>query len=624
MRDRRAAAGRRLRVVGWLSLLCLVVLLAGAGSAGAQEAGTANETDNATLANDTTAPEWVTARKAWPTEIRLRFTDANDISRDDITPSDFALSRGTVTNVSVESANGRNDSDVTVTLLLEARLDVDNITVSIAPDGAIADAAGNELTSGTRRVTGMDTLVPEFERFELTRVNESTVEVRLAANEPLTDVELAVTGPVEDRLNMTDFTAVDGTNTTFSTRYRVPEHGAYSFVWERAVDRHGNFRTMSRMRQFRYTDPAPDVVLDGPTETTVGTEVAFNASGTADEDGIDSYRWRIDGGTVLSGPAIRVAFATAGSHDITLAVTDDRGNTAVETRRLTVDRHVGRPGAVGLARANATHTTATVNGTGLVQQVRPANGSLVASDNVSLDRFDAAFPTNRTVSLNLRASDSPPPAFERPGFGLLDIAHDGPADRVRIRFGVDRASLNRSGVTPEAVVLYRDADGWTPLPTSVVTRSESRVVYEASSPGLSRFAVGAGGDRLVATGTPDSPEGGPATDAESGTVAMSQSNEQTPAADGEPAPTEDGPATAAEPTASGTAQPADSVSASTATNQSAGGSVLPGPVAGLVAVLPNPLALWPSGLVGTILGAVVGLVVVVYGVLKALAIYLGY
>ncbi|MFC6755653.1 hypothetical protein ACFQER_01720 [Halomicroarcula sp. GCM10025894] len=55
-----------------------------------------------------------------------------------------------------------------------------------------------------------------------------------------------------------------------------------------------------------------------------------------------------------------------------------------------------------------------------------------------------------------------------------------------------------------------------------------------------------------------------------------------------------------------------------------GGSLLPASVAGLLSGLPNPLALWPGGIVGTVLGALVGLVVVVYSVLKALAIYLGY
>lgn len=40
--------------------------------------------------------------------------------------------------------------------------------------------------------------------------------------------------------------------------------------------------------------------------------------------------------------------------------------------------------------------------------------------------------------------------------------------------------------------------------------------------------------------------------------------------------------------------------------------------------LPNPLSFWPDGLVGTVLAGLLGLVAVVFGVLKALAIYLGY
>jgi hypothetical protein len=40
--------------------------------------------------------------------------------------------------------------------------------------------------------------------------------------------------------------------------------------------------------------------------------------------------------------------------------------------------------------------------------------------------------------------------------------------------------------------------------------------------------------------------------------------------------------------------------------------------------VPNPLSLWPDGIVGTVLGGLLGVAVGLYGVLKALAIYLGY
>ena len=40
--------------------------------------------------------------------------------------------------------------------------------------------------------------------------------------------------------------------------------------------------------------------------------------------------------------------------------------------------------------------------------------------------------------------------------------------------------------------------------------------------------------------------------------------------------------------------------------------------------IPNPLSLWPDGIVGTVLGGLLGVAIGLYSVLKALAIYLGY
>jgi len=662
--DDSAASTRRLRPGGWhlIPLLFLAVSLAFAGSvtaAGAQELGT----------NDTDPPEWENATKAGPTEIELTFTDNSTVDRSSIAADDFTVSAVNVSNVSVEPADG----GVSVVLLLEDRLDVNTITVGFADSGSIADTEGNELATGTKTVTGMDTLVPKFERFELTRVNASTVEVRVASNEPLTALTIGVTGPANDRLTMANVTAVDGSNTTFRTRYTVPDYGAYSFVWERAVDRYGNSRVMSRMRQFRYDDSAPEVVFDGPETTTVDTAVSFSAAESTDEDGIERYRWRIDGGTVLSGPSIQVAFAAAGRHDITLEVTDSGGHTAVEAREIQVRKTADS--SVTVTPVNATHANALVRGTGLVQQVRAENGDLVGTNTVALERLSAAFPVNTSVSLWLRAADSRPETFEGQSFGLFVVDHATPANRVSVRFSVDRATLNRSGVAPGDVWLHRYADGWTPLTTSVVSQTDDRVSYQATAPGLSQFVVGTGASE-PATGDGNTAVTAVESDATAESVA-----DDSPPTDSEPAPRPDIAVTNVTVDATAPSVGETVVLNVTATNRgnadgsypfsvrlndssvatreisvpagatrtrsyeqnlsaagelsvagtpvanvsaSSGGSLLPASVGGLLSGLPNPLALWPGGIVGTILGAVVGLVVLVYGVLKGLAIYLGY
>lgn len=644
-----AAPPRRVRAAGWLlsSLCVLAVLLAVTGSVTA--AGT-----QALGENDTDPPAWENATKAGPDEIALTFTDNSSIDPGMVSADDFTLTAGNVSNVSVELT----DEGATVELLLEDRLDVNNVTVGFADSGGIADVEGNELTTGTKTVTGMDTSVPDFERFELTRVNASTAELRVESNEPLTALTVAVTGPTADELTRANFTAVDAANTTFVTRYTVPEYGAYSFVWERARDRYGNRRIMSRMRQFRYEDSAPDIVFDGPETTTVGTTVTFSAAETADEDGIEGYRWRVDGATVLSGPSIQVAFATAGRHDLALEVTDTEGHTAVETRSIRVRETADSP--VTVTPHNRTYANATVRGTGLIQQVRAENGTLVETDSVTLDRLSAAFPANTSVSLRFRASDSTPASFDGRALGLFDIDHGGPANRVLLRFSVARTSLNQSGVAPGDVALYRNADGWTALPTSVVSRADDWVVYQATAPGLSQFAVSTNTEAPA----PAAPSGddGPAADTERAprsdiTVTNVTVNETAPTVGDtvriDVTATNRGDANGTYPFSvrlndssvatheisvpAGTTRTGSyeqnltttgelSVAGTPVTNvsEASGGSLLPASVTGPLSGLPNPLALWPGGIVGTVLGAFVGLVVVVYTVLKALAIYLGY
>ncbi|WP_324661938.1 PKD domain-containing protein [Haloarcula sediminis] len=649
-----AASPRRVRAAGWLlsSLCVLAVLLAVTGpvmAAGTQQSGE----------NDTAPPTWENATKAGPEEIELAFTDNSTIERGTVSADDFTLSAGNVSNVSVESTG----EGATVALLLEDRLDVNNVTVGFGDGGGIADTEGNELTTGTKSVTGMDTVVPDFERFDLTRVNASAVELRVESNEPLTELTVAVTGPATDELTRANFTAVDAANTTFVTRYTVPEYGAYSFVWERAVDRYDNQRIMSRMRQFRYEDSAPEIVFDGPETTTVDTTVNFSAAETVDEDGIEGYRWRIDGGTVLSGASVQVAFATAGRHDITLEVTDSEGHTAVESRAIRVRKTADSP--VTVAPRNQTHANATVRGTGLVQQVRAENGSLAGTDSVTLDRLSAAFPANTSVSLRFRATDGTPASFDGRSLGLFKIGHDGPANRVSLRFGVDRATLNNSGLSPGDVALHRNADGWTALPTSVVSRSDDRVVYQATAPGLSQFAVGSdaasngGADTDASATDAQSGDDGPATGTERSDITVTNVtvNETAPTVGDtvriEVTATNRGGANGTYPFSvrlndssvatheisvpAGTTRTGSyeqnlstagelSVAGTPVTNvtEASGGSLLPASVAGPLAGLPDPLALWPGGIVGTVLGAFVGVVVTVYSVLKALAIYLGY
>lgn len=604
--SRKPAAPDRGHVVGWLLVagLCVALLWAVSGAAGAAALQTADNTTNETATNDTAAPSLVGASKTNATAINVTVADESAIRTSAIATSTFSLSAGSVRNVSTQNYTGVEGTNGTyVTLVLPERLNTDNVTISVR--GNISDEHGNSLTAGNVTVSGMDTSVPAYDAFTVERLDQRTVEIRLVTNERLAGISVAVTGPSGATLTRDDFTESVGRRVVYTAEYTFSEEGSHSIVWERATDRYDNTRIMTRMRQFYYEADAPDIALSAPETATVGESVTFDAGESTDEDGIEGYRWRIDGGTILTGSAIDIAFASAGTHDVVLEVTDSDGNTAVTTRQVQVTTPEGVPSAVRVTRENATAATATVNGTGFLQQVRAERGSLVTGANASLERLTAVFPANRSLGLSFRAHDEAPASYDGAGLARFDIDHATvPAENVTLRFAVNRSVLESTGAEPSDVVLYREDGTWTPLPTTVVSESDERLVFEAASPGLSRFVVAVTGEEPATT-----PQ---AATAEPGTPVATESRA--------PEPTQT-PAGGA-----GT----DTPTATPAASEDEGGlfSFLPDSITGLVpelpSALPNPLALWPDGIVGTILAGVLGFVTVVYGILKALAIYLGY
>ena len=81
--------------------------------------------------------------------------------------------------------------------------------------------------------------------------------------------------------------------------------------------------------------PAADP--NGPYSGTVGVPVAFDGSGSSDPDGsIASYAWDFGDGNTGSGATPSHSYATEGTYNVTLEVTDDTGATdaAMTTARI--------------------------------------------------------------------------------------------------------------------------------------------------------------------------------------------------------------------------------------------------------------------------------------------------
>lgn len=624
------------------------------------------------VAADDDPPEWGNATRGNATTIDVYLYDDGTLDTGTIDAGDFSLTAGRVANVSVSSVNasGANRTGARVSLLLERKVDADNVTVSLSNTASITDEAGNELPDEDVTATGMDAVVPKYKSFEVRRVSNSTAEIVVEMHEPLSALTVSVGGAELDTLNISQFSERVGTTATYTRRYTFPVEGQYSLLLMRAVDQNGNENEFGRQRTFRYDGTAPTVTVEGPTNATVGEPVNFSAANSTDDNGIASVRWYLGRGTILTGERIAVAFATPGTHEVEARVTDPMGNTATVTRVVTV---TGDGGTVTVTRPNATAATASINATGRPQRIEASDGPLLGDENVTLERLVGSFPANESVRVAVHAGRVPSSfaaATDSAGVGRFDVDHDAPAGDVTVTFAVDRTAIDAAGGTPTSVALFRRQGDWNALETTVVSRGPSQVVYRARSPGLSTFVVGVAND--TATDEAQTPE--PTPEAESGAstddgpsqaretgepeiVVTNATADPTTVAPGErivltvelrnrgtatgdhrvlvavngsiltrrtvTIPPGETRTTAFTPDVSGNATgelTVDGRPVATVTGDSGG---LPIPALPSVS-LPNPLSLWPDGLVGMALGALVGLTVTVYGVLKALAVYLGY
>ncbi|MCY4029240.1 MAG: PKD domain-containing protein [Acidobacteria bacterium] len=79
--------------------------------------------------------------------------------------------------------------------------------------------------------------------------------------------------------------------------------------------------------------PAFDV---SPALPDAGASIVFDAGRTTSSRPIVAYDWQLGDGTAARGRVVEHRYARAGVYAVTLAVSDDRGNSATATREVTV------------------------------------------------------------------------------------------------------------------------------------------------------------------------------------------------------------------------------------------------------------------------------------------------
>lgn len=654
-REGADAPGIRVAVVAGIAVGTLVVALLVLSSPALAQDASPPTFGNGTAVNDTT--------------MAVTVEDDGGVDESSISPTDFSLSTGSIDSINVSERG--NDS--VVSIHLDDRVRSENVTVSLASGETIADDAGNELTDGSVTVTGADGYAPFLKEYEVSWVANSTVEIAFYVDERLENVSLAVKGRESALLGPGDFRETDTSPANefrYDTNYTFDAEGEYRITLELVADASGNRGLYFADRTVVHDVTSPEARLTGPTTATAGQGVAFDGSESSDAFGVSSYRWAVDGNETSTNETFAYVFDEPGRHEVELTVEDGRGNS--DTARHPVEV---------LDATTAEDVTITpTNGTGVDVVVGPnrtkqrvlveRSGGLASNGSILLDTLTLTVPTNASANLSTAAASGIPDQFDEAdatGFGTFDVDHEGASvSDVTFRFSVNRTVLENASVPLDGVSLYRESGGWTRLPTLRVGGNDSHVQYRATSPGLSSFVVagsdGPTDDESTEGSADTSDDGGGSTEpgGESAFSVRDGSLLTSSVSLGDPVIARativnDGNATGtyvAGLTVDGSVVRTTAVTVPAGAERevtiagpaTGGGAVeLNGTSLGTVSMgngpavteqaddgsggglsIPNPLTLWPGGLVGRALGAMFWLVVVAYTLLKSLAIYLGY
>lgn len=218
-------------------------------------------------------------------------------------------------------------------------------------------------------------------------------------------------------------------------------------------------------------------------DSCIGLNCTFDASSSTDPDGtVDQYEWNFDDGTTTTttDPVVNHEFASAGTYDVTLSVTDDDGATNTTTRSISVSASSGDniTRVSGSTSADTFSSTGGQSDTGSLQFDIENTGSVPATIT--------GFKIEQAGSADHLESDHNDVCQDDPGKDDLyvDASTDGCADKMSPReydIGTkysmtDNATLN--GGTTAMMYFYQFRDS-SDNPVSLSGETFEVVLYFA-------------------------------------------------------------------------------------------------------------------------------------------------
>jgi|GEM_PF-4227921 hypothetical protein len=264
---------------------------------------------------------------------------------------------------------------------------------------------------------------------------------------------------------------------------------------------------------------APSADAGNDSTVTVGDSVAFDAGGSGDNVGIDTYQWRFGDGASATGERASHRYDSAGTYTAELTVTDAAGNAATDTVTVRVEREPTTASSGGSSsdrdstEVDVERTddgwTVVVSGARQGTAIPAAFDDGVGQRNLTVTDIRLNVTRGGYFRLDVATEDGDGQAPEfasatgARSVGTVTVDHtiaDTDIDDVTFAFRLHKRAVD--DIDAESVALYREGpDGWTRLPTALVGENATHYAFESRSPGLSVFAVGTPGPAFDVTET---------------------------------------------------------------------------------------------------------------------------
>lgn len=522
---RLAGGNRRLLALALVTLLLGVTLLALVGSA------TASLPDGQYVHNESSddqAPTVANGTAINDTAFQLTISDNHNVSESSITKDEFILERGTIQNISVEESG----PNATVTFVLEAPVNDNELTVSAVADTTISDTNGNLLGEGNSRrgitVTGTDGEPPSILEYSVTDATGGPAEIRVKADEELSNFDIVVSGPYVEHVNISSF-SFNPTQLVYTGSYRPKADGELLLTLQSYTDQANNTEDLEFSRRIEADLTPPDPVIGIDLTASSNLTMVFDGGRSTDANGVSNYTWDFGDGTTATGERVNHTFAP-GNYTVTLTATDPYGNNASTSIPLNLTTNSGNVTDVNETlleerrKTNVTvqRSTATVSDSAIVTVERGRAGQPIAigaagggaaiarHGNVSFEGLNLTLSTNRTFDLGISMAGSGSVSDAGVATGTVPMAGitvvspvpDTNVANATFAFSVDQRRLDALNTSAANVSLARFHNGtWNQLPTTALNVTNGTVPFEAKSPGFSRFAV------TVNTSEPQSTDG---------------------------------------------------------------------------------------------------------------------